>query len=188
MISAWAKPGYIDSKLLSFDAYAVLFENLFMDGARLDPTALGEPDSRPTIRDELTNATYPGGATKPIGLLIHEFDFEQTPLPTLVLNTHVPPGIAVKCGSTNVNYPEDCTEDTVTVSWNSVSGTYIPGPFTYHVLRDGEPSPSRNCATTPNTACTDKNVPAGTHYYTIYSVDSNNVSSPVSAAAEADVP
>jgi len=187
LVSAWAKPGYIDNSLLSFNAYAVLFENLFMDGARLDPTAMGEPDSRPTIRDELTTATYPGGATAPIGLLINEFDFKQTPLPTLVLNTHVPPGIQIKCGTTNAAYPEDCTTNKVTVSWDSVSGTYVPGPFTYHVLRDGV-APSKTCVTATKTTCIDKNVPAGTHYYTVYSVDPNNVSSPTSAAAEADVP
>jgi phospholipase C len=187
LVSAWAKPGYIDHSLLSFNAYAVLMENLFMDGARLDPAALGEPDSRPTIRDELTTATYPGGATAPIGQLINEFDFKQTPLPTLVLNTHVPPGIKIKCGTMNASYPEDCTTTKVTVSWNSVSGTYIPGPFAYHVLRDGA-APSSDCVSSTKTTCTDKKVPAGTHYYTVYSVDSNNVSSPVSAAAEADVP
>jgi phospholipase C len=187
LVSAWAKPGYIDKSLLSFDAYAVLFENLFMNGARLDPTALGEPDSRPTIRDELTMATYPGGATAPIGQLIKEFDFKQTALPALVLNTHVPPGIMIKCGTANADYPEECTTNKVTVSWDSVSGTYIPGPFTYHVLRDGE-APAKACVTTTKTTCIDKNVPAGTHYYTVYSVDSSNVSSPTSAAAEADVP
>jgi phospholipase C len=187
LVSAWAKPGYIDNSLLSFDAYAVLFENLFMGGARLDPTAMGEPDNRPTIRDELTTATYPGGTTAPIGQLIKEFDFNQTPLPTLVLNTHVPPGIQIKCGSTNASYPEDCATNKVTVSWQSVSGTYIPGPFTYHVLRDGA-VPSVDCTSTTKTTCIDSKAPAGTHYYTVYSVDPNNVASPVSASAEADVP
>ena len=187
LISAWAKPGYIDDSLLSFNAYAVLMENLFMGGARLDPTALGEPDSRPTIRDELTTATYPGGATAPIGLLINEFNFKQTPLPTLVLNTHIPPSIGVKCGSTNASYPENCTTNKVTVSWASASGTYVPGPFTYHVLRDGE-APSKGCVSVTKATCSDKNVPSGTHYYSVYTVDFNNVSSPVSASAEADVP
>jgi hypothetical protein len=187
MISAWAKPGYIDSNVLSFNAYAVLFENLFMNGARLDPTAMGEPDSRPTIRDELTSVTFPGGTTAPIGQLISEFNFSQTPLPTLVLNTHVPPGITISCGSTNADYPDECTTSKVMVSWKSVSGTYVPGPFTYHVLRDGA-APSKGCVTTSKTLCIDKPAPAGTHYYTVYSVDSSNVSSPVSAAAEAIVP
>ena len=187
LVSAWAKPGYIDDSVLSFNAYAVLIENLFMGGARLDPTALGEPDARPTIRDELSSVTFPNGTTAPIGQLINEFNFKQTPLPTLVLSTHVPPGITLACGSTNADYPEDCTTNKVTVSWQSVSGTYVPGPFTYHVLRDGV-TPSKGCVAATKTTCTDKNVPSGTHYYTVYSVDSANVSSPVSAAAEAVVP
>ena len=187
LVSAWARPGYIDQSVLSFDAYAVLIENLFMGGARLDPTALGEPDSRPTIRDELTSVSFPGGATAPVGQLIDEFDFTQTPLPQLILSTHVPPAIRIKCGSTQADYPEDCTTNKVTVSWRSVSGTYIPGPFTYHVLRDGV-APSSGCVTAAKPSCADKKVPSGTHYYTVYSVDSSNIASPISAAAEADVP
>ncbi len=61
LVSAWAKPGYIDHNVLSFNAYAVLIEDLFMGSTRLDPVAMGEPDKRPTVRDKLTKATFPGG-------------------------------------------------------------------------------------------------------------------------------
>ena len=59
LISAYAKPGYIDHGVLSSDSYATFFEDLFMGGARLDPVKLGEPDSRPDIRDELTTHHLP---------------------------------------------------------------------------------------------------------------------------------
>jgi phospholipase C len=186
LISAWAKAGTIDSSVLSFNSYSTLIEDLFMGGARLDPVAMGQPDGRPDVRDALTQVTFPNGSVQPIGKLINEFDFNQTPLPPLVLSTHVPPGITVACGSKDKTNPETCTSTTVSVSWQKVNGTYIPGPFTYHVQRDGVELAA--CAGTSAVLCKDKAVPAGVHYYRVYSVNSNNVASPLSAAAEADVP
>jgi phospholipase C len=75
MISPWAVPGMIDHQTLSFDAYNRLIEDLFLGGARLDPTTDGRPDRRPDVRE-----TLPG-----LGDLMAEFNFQQTPLPTLML-------------------------------------------------------------------------------------------------------
>ena len=185
MISAYAKPGYIDHAVLSLDNYAVLIEDLFMGGARLDPTELGEPDNRPDIRDELTSVTFPDGTNAPIGNLIDEFDFTQPPLPPLILSTETPTGLTVDCGSHTKGVPQDCTSDNVKLSWLTLTGKNVPGPFTYQVLRDG--NPIAKCLTT-SVACVDADVPAGTHYYTIYSVDPEGHQSPNSAGAEADVP
>jgi phospholipase C len=185
MLSAWARPGLIDHSVLSFASYAALIEDLFMGGARLDPVAMGQPDARPDVRDALTQVTFPDGTTAPIGRLINEFDFSQTALPALVLNTHIPPGITISCGSTDVNNPQTCVGTSVLVSWQKVNGTYIPGPFTYHVQRDGVEI--AHCAGHAAVLCKDVHVRAGVHYYRLYSVDSNNVASPVSAAAEADI-
>ncbi len=115
MISAYAKAGMIDHQVLSFDSYATFIENLFMDRARLDPAALGNPDNRPDIRDALTRVTFPDGQPAQIGNLIKEFDFTQTPLPPLVLSTHIPTGITVTC---NPDYrPRIAPTDTVTMAW-----------------------------------------------------------------------
>jgi phospholipase C len=184
-ISAWARAGMIDHQVLSFDSYATFIENIFMEGARLDPTALGEPDSRPTIRDELTTGTYPDGTTAKIGHLYKEFDFTQTALPPLVLSTHIPPSITVACGSAVTGNPQDCTTNTVTITWNTVVSAMVPGPFSYQLLRDGVAV--ANCLT-GGVTCTDSGVSSGQHYYRVYSIDSTNVASPPSAAAEADVP
>jgi len=184
-ISAWARAGLIDHQVLSLDSYATYIENLFMAGARLDPTQLGEPDRRPTIRDELTRGTYPDGSTAKIGRLFTEFDFNQAPLPPLVLSTHIPPSIAIACGSTDSGNPQDCTSNVVKISWHSVVDAMVPGPFTYQALRDGVAV--AGCLTTAVT-CTDSAVPAGQHFYRVYSIDQTNVASPASAAAEADVP
>jgi phospholipase C len=76
MISPWARRGMIDSQTLSFDAYLRLIEDLFLDGARLDPDTMSRPDSRPTVREEVRG----------LGNLLREFDFDQEPLPPLILD------------------------------------------------------------------------------------------------------
>jgi phospholipase C len=68
VISPWAKHGYIDHQLLSFDAYNKLIEDLFLRGQRLDPTTDGRPDPRPDVREN-----YPL-----LGNLLSDFDFSQT--------------------------------------------------------------------------------------------------------------
>jgi phospholipase C len=76
MISPWAKKGLIDHQTLSFDAYNKLIEDLFLNGARLDPATDGRPDPRPDVRENMPQ----------VGDLLQEFDFTQTPLPPLVLS------------------------------------------------------------------------------------------------------
>jgi phospholipase C len=74
-ISPFAKPGFIDSQTLSYDAYLKLIEDRFMDGQRLDPETDGWPDSRPTVREEVAK----------LGDLATNFDWSQDPLSPLVL-------------------------------------------------------------------------------------------------------
>ena len=76
LISAWAKPGFIDHQTLTFDAYLRLIEDLYLGGARLDPRTMSRPDSRPTVREEVDI----------LGDLRTEFDFSQEPLPPLILD------------------------------------------------------------------------------------------------------
>jgi phospholipase C len=76
VISPWAKPGFIDSQTLSYDAYLKLIEDRFLGGERLDPQTDGWPDSRPTVREDV----------KLLGDLARDFDFTQEPLPPLVVD------------------------------------------------------------------------------------------------------
>jgi phospholipase C len=69
VVSPWAKHGYIDHQLLSFDAYNKFIEDLFLGGQRLDPTTDGRPDTRPDVREN-----YPA-----LGNLLNDFDFSQSP-------------------------------------------------------------------------------------------------------------
>ena len=75
VISPWARHGYIDHQLLSFDAYNKLIEDLFLGGQRLDPNTDGRWDPRPDVRE-----SYPG-----LGDLLNDFDFTQTPTRPIVL-------------------------------------------------------------------------------------------------------
>ncbi|HEX7464460.1 MAG TPA: alkaline phosphatase family protein [Actinomycetota bacterium] len=84
LISPWAKPGHVDHQVLSFDAYLKLIEDLFLGGQRLDPKTDGRPDPRPMVREN----------AKILGDLLNEFDFEQDPLPPLILPLHPQPGSA----------------------------------------------------------------------------------------------
>ncbi len=176
MLSAFARPGYVDDSLYSFDSYATFIEDLFTDGARLDPAQLGNPDSRPDIRDALTSVTFRDGHGEPIGSLIDEFDFTQSPLPPLVLSTHIPTGITAKCGESRLR----CTTSSVTLTWNAVTGPEVPGPFTYHIERDGTTELAQCIGSA--TTCTDT-PGSGTHRYRAYSVDESGTKSPRSAAA-----
>ena len=75
LISPWARPGYVDHQTLSFDAYLKFIEDRFLGGARLDPRTDGWPDPRPTVRESIAA----------LGDLYSEFDFEQSPIPALIL-------------------------------------------------------------------------------------------------------
>jgi Phosphoesterase family len=50
VISAYARPGYIDHRQLSHDACLKFIEDDFLEGQRLNPATDGRPDSRPDVR------------------------------------------------------------------------------------------------------------------------------------------
>jgi len=83
VISPWARKGFIDHQVLSFDAYAKLIEDLFLGGARLDPATDGRPDPRPDVREN----------ARQLGDLLASFDFVQPPQPALVLPTTWDPAV-----------------------------------------------------------------------------------------------
>ena len=78
VISPYAKEGYVDHQVLSFDAYDKFIEVVFLGGQRLDPTTDGRPDPRPDVRED-----------EPLlGDLGHDLDFTQPPQPPLPLPIH----------------------------------------------------------------------------------------------------
>jgi phospholipase C len=76
VISPYAKAGYIDHHIYSFDAYLKFIEDDFLGGQRLDPKTDGRPDPRPDVRE---NASI-------LGNLVDDFDFNQAPRKPLLLN------------------------------------------------------------------------------------------------------
>ena len=84
VISPYARRGYIDHQVLSFDAYNKFIEDDFLNGSRLDPKTDGRPDPRPDVREDAAV----------LGNLYADFDFSQPPRPPVLLPTHPTPGPA----------------------------------------------------------------------------------------------
>jgi phospholipase C len=78
VISPYARRGYIDHQILSFDAYAKFIEDDFLNSQRLDPRTDGRADPRPTVRENLPI----------LGNLVRDFDFTQAPRLPLILPRH----------------------------------------------------------------------------------------------------
>jgi phospholipase C len=75
VISPYAKRGYIDHQVLSFDAYNKFIENDFLNGQRLNSRNDGRPDPRPDVRE-----------SKPqLGTLLRDFNFGQNPRAPTIL-------------------------------------------------------------------------------------------------------
>jgi phospholipase C len=81
VISPYARPGYIDHQVLSFDAYLKFIEDRFCNGQRLNPATDGRPDSRPMVRENVSI----------LGDLTNDFNFNQTPLPPVILHPNQSP-------------------------------------------------------------------------------------------------
>ena len=84
VISPYARRGFIDDQILSFDAYAKFIEDDFLGGQRLDPLTDGRPDRRPDIRESMPQ----------LGDLRRDFNFAHKPRRPLLLPTHPAPGPA----------------------------------------------------------------------------------------------
>jgi phospholipase C len=82
VISPYARRGFIDHQTLSFDAITKFIEDDFLNGQRLDPRSDGRPDPRPDVREN----------NPQLGDFTVDFNFDQQPLPPLILPLHPPPG------------------------------------------------------------------------------------------------
>jgi phospholipase C len=82
VISPYAKRGYIDHQVLSFDAYNKFIEDDFLHGMRLNPSTDGRPDPRPDVRENVAI----------LGNLISDFNFSQKPRRPVLLPQYPPSG------------------------------------------------------------------------------------------------
>jgi phospholipase C len=76
VISPYAKKGYIDKEIYSFDAYLKFVEDRFLQGERLDPATSERADGRPTVREDV----------ELLGDLRNAFDFNQEPREPVILD------------------------------------------------------------------------------------------------------
>jgi len=90
VIGPWARQGWIDHQVLSFDAYNKLIEDLFLGGLRIDPATDGRPDPRPDVRE---NAAQ-------LGDLLASFDFTQPARAPLLLPTAWDPATEIPGSAT----------------------------------------------------------------------------------------
>jgi phospholipase C len=84
VISPYARKGYIDHQVLSFDAFNKFIEDDFLNGARLNPITDGRPDPRPDVRESASI----------LGNLVADFNFRQRPRRPVLLSPHPAPGPA----------------------------------------------------------------------------------------------
>jgi len=80
VISPYARRGFIDHQTASFDAYDKFIEDDFLGGRRIDPATDGRPDRRPDVREAMAQ----------VGDMTQAFNFNQKPLPPLILPLHPP--------------------------------------------------------------------------------------------------
>lgn len=78
VISPYARSGYVDHQILSFDAYDKFIEDDFLGTQRLDPATDGRPDPRPDVREDIGI----------LGDLVRDFDFSQVPRAPILLPVH----------------------------------------------------------------------------------------------------
>ena len=78
VISPYARKGFVDHQVLSFDAYDKFIEDDFLQGERLDPRTDGRPDPRPDVREDVAV----------LGNLVADFDFTQRPRAPVLLPVH----------------------------------------------------------------------------------------------------
>jgi phospholipase C len=115
VISPYAKKGYVDHQVLSFDAYLKFIEDDFLGGQRLDPQTDGRPDPRPDVRE----------AAPQLGDLLQDFDFTQAPRPPLRLyaRTEDNSGGIEYAGSWTAQPTVQASAESETVSTGSISDT-----------------------------------------------------------------
>jgi len=135
VISPYAKRGFIDNQILSFDAYDKFIEDDFLNGQRLDPKTDGRPDPRPDVRE---NASI-------LGNLAHDFNFKQPPRPPVLLPVHPRTTLTNRPPFQPVNVAVHREAGRIALTWDtplSDGGLALTG---YEVIPylDGVPQPSR---------------------------------------------
>ena len=130
LISPYAKQGYVDHGVHSFDSYLKLIEDVFMGSARLDPTTDGRPDPRPTVRENAPQLSD----------LAADFDFTQSPRPPTLLPTVAPGQLAAPVVPKAAPTPKTATKTASARAAAPPAGGPLSGTAPYNVVFDGSAS------------------------------------------------
>jgi Phosphoesterase family len=181
IISPWVKAGTIDHQTVSFDAYLKFIEDIFLSSQRIGGAAGLRPDSRPVVRESLTSIIQPTGTgftgnPVPVGDLLNDFNFSQTPLNPLILPTNIPNNFKGTL-KTNTSYA-------FPLNWQPPANVSVAGYTVYRTTTSGSNyTPVPGCSAAfgkpfTGTSCTDTTAQAGvTYYYVATSTDANGVES-----------
>jgi phospholipase C len=157
VISPYAKAGSIDHQPLSSDAYAKFIEDDFLpptgcNGApcRLNPATDGRPDSRPDVRENLIPDVSPGVPSD----LTNDFNFNQAPVPPVVLRSG-PPWGPVSASGTASNSTGTAP---LTVTLDGSGSNDPNSPLQSWTLSTGDGSPNASGTGAPPS-------PTATHTY-----------------------
>ncbi len=186
IISPWVIGGTIDHQVYSFDAYLKFMEDLFLDSERIGGKTGLRPDGRTVIRESLTTLTPgpgQGSVPVPVGNLLADFNFGQTPVAPLIQTTLIPVDFQPTFTTAYVA--------TFPLTWARVTA----GPVaTYTVKRTTTSGsgyePVQGCSPSGkwmfrDVRCTDKTAVAGTTYhYVVTSTTAAGVESPNSAEVD----
>ena len=123
LISPYAKRGYIDHGVHSFDSYQRFIEDVFLGSSRLDPTTDGRPDPRPVVGEN-----YPGLAN-----LADDFDFTQAPRAPIILGNTAASALAAPITSTAKSLPVE-TKPAVTATPIGSASIFPPAVATPAVV------------------------------------------------------
>lgn len=183
IISRWVKAGTIDHQIISFDAYLKFIEDLFLNSHRIGGAAGLRPDSRPVVRELLTSVTQPTGTAftgrqVPVGDLLNDFNFNQTPLAPLILLTGIP-------NTFRGGFDAEKLASTFPLTWDPPANASVAGYNVYRTTTSGSNyQPVPGCSTAfgrpfRGTSCTDTMVQPGvTYHYVVRTVHPNGAESP----------
>ena len=164
VISPYTVAGKVDHQTLSFDALAKFVEDDFLNGARLNPATDGRPDSRPNVRE---NASQ-------LGNLTSDFNFSQTPIPPLILNSGPPWGPVPAISRTPTSTDGDAP---LTVSFDASSSTGGNSAISSWAVSFGDGTPNVTGTGVPPSPTTSHTYPKpGTYTATLTVTNQNGLS------------
>ncbi len=176
VISPYSRAGVIDHDVFSSDSIAKFIEDDFMSSARLDPATDGRPDSRPEVRENDPETSD----------LQSAFDFNQAPIPPLILRSGPPWGPVAAVDRS----PND-TNGTAPLTTNFDASTSVAGntPIASWSLAFGDgTAPATGTGAPPSPTVSHTFTTAGTYTITLGVTDQDGLTNQATATVVVQPP